>query len=97
MKKIAAAVAVIAYCIAAGGEISLAEKIALAKKMADAAAAGKEESGLVVNGGFDFSKMLEKYGSEIAQSDKTARLLNRKLPPSRTCRNFHPRPQLLLT
>lgn len=72
MKKIAAAVAVIAYCIAAGGEISLAEKIALAKKMADAAAAGKEESGLVVNGGFDFSKMLEKYGSEIAQSDKTA-------------------------
>lgn len=72
MKKIAATVAVIAYCIAAGGEISLAEKIALAKKMADAAAAGKEESGLVVNGGFDFSKMLEKYGSEIAQSDKTA-------------------------
>ena len=40
--------------------------------MADAAAAGKEESGLVVNGGFDFSKMLENYGSEIAQSDKTA-------------------------
>ena len=72
MKKIAAAVAVIAYCIAAGGEISLAEKIALAKKMADAAAAGKEESGLVVNGGFDFSKMLEKYGNDIAQSDKTA-------------------------
>ena len=46
MKKIAAAVAVIAYCIAAGGEISLAEKIALAKKWRTRRPREKRKAGL---------------------------------------------------
>ena len=72
MKKVLALVAVFSAAISSQAEMSLAEKIALAKKMADAAAAGNEESGLVVNGSFDFAKIVEKYRGGRAESDKTA-------------------------
>lgn len=62
MKKFFIAVAVAAYfCSGIAADLTLAQKLALAKKMADAAAQGKEKSGLVVGGDFDFSKMVEKY------------------------------------
>ena len=72
MKKFLALIAVFSAAFLSQAEMSLAEKIALAKKVADAAAAGKEESGLVVNGGFDFAKIVEKYRSGPAESDKIA-------------------------
>lgn len=72
MKKILALIAVFSAAFSSQAEMGLAEKIALAKKMADAAAAGREESGLVVNGGFDFAKIVEKYRVGAAESDKTA-------------------------
>lgn len=72
MKKFLALIAIFSAAFSSQAEMSLAEKIALAKKVADAAAAGKEESGLVVNGGFDFAKIVEKYRSGPAESDKIA-------------------------
>ena len=45
MKKILALIAVFSAAFSSQAEMGLAEKIALAKKMADAAAAGREESG----------------------------------------------------
>ena len=41
--------------------ISLAEKIAMAKKMADDGVAGKAEIGRVVSGDFNFSEELAKF------------------------------------
>ena len=49
--------------------MSLAEKIALAKKMADDGVSGKAESGLVVNSNFNFSDIVKKYRIENKQTD----------------------------
>lgn len=57
---------------AAVAEMSLAEKIKLAKKIADAAAQGREDSGLVVGGGgADLSKLAQKY-RDFATDDSSA-------------------------
>ena len=44
--------------------MSLAEKIALAKKMADDGVSGKAESGLVVNSNFNFSDIVKNIESK---------------------------------
>lgn len=48
---------------------SLAEKIALARRMADEAAEGKAESGRVVNGNFDFNAELAKFRASMRSED----------------------------
>ncbi len=52
-------------CSYAQDSPTLAEKIALAKKMADDAASGKTESGKVVNGTFNFAEELLKYRESV--------------------------------
>lgn len=49
--------------------VSLAEKIALARRMADEAAEGKAESGRVVNGNFDFNAELAKFRASMRSED----------------------------
>ena len=48
---------------------SLAEKIALARRLADEAAEGKAESGRVVNGNFDFNAELAKFRASMRSED----------------------------
>lgn len=73
MRKFFAIFAIFAICAgAAVAEMSLAEKIKLAKKIADAAAQGREDSGLVVGGGgADLSKLAQKY-RDFATDDSSA-------------------------
>ena len=49
--------------------VSLAEKIALARRLADEAAEGKAESGRVVNGNFDFNAELAKFRASMRSED----------------------------
>ncbi len=51
--------------VRAAEELSLAEKIALAKKLADEAAVGKTEAGRVVNGTFNFAEELSNYRKSL--------------------------------
>ena len=73
MRKFFAIFAIFAISAgAAVAEMSLAEKIKLAKKIADAAAQGREDSGLVVGGGgADLSKLAQKY-RDFATDDSSA-------------------------
>lgn len=73
MRKFFAIFAIFTICAgAAVAEMSLAEKIKLAKKIADAAAQGREDSGLVVGGGgADLSKLAQKY-RDFATDDSSA-------------------------
>ncbi|MFR6033465.1 MAG: hypothetical protein ACLUKN_09995 [Bacilli bacterium] len=47
--------------------LTLAEKLAIAKRMADDAVAGKAEMGRVVSGGFSFNDIVKEYRSKEAQ------------------------------
>ena len=50
-----------ALCFSASTPISLQEKLAIAKKMADDGVAGRAEAGRVVSGNFNFAEELSRY------------------------------------
>ena len=64
----------LSFCAHAQDSLTLAEKIAMAKRMADEAAEGKAESGRVVNGTFNFAEELSKYRASLggARSEDSA-------------------------
>ncbi len=62
-----------ALCFGAGStpKLTLAEKIALAKHMADEAAEGRAEVGRVVSGDFDFAHAVEEFRKSQAEKPET--------------------------